>query len=127
MSYETWEHYSSLYSDVSEDEFTRLELIAERKIDAETHGNVLSFVNSYDSTTATSFQKLVLTQIQTTVCELVNKMHYYDSEEAKQGITSVSNDGYSESYKVQTNAEKTIELHDIISTGLSGTGMCGCL
>lgn len=43
------------------------------------------------------------------------------------GITSVSNDGYSESYKVTTVQEKETQLTSVIRSGLSGTGLAGVL
>ena len=43
------------------------------------------------------------------------------------GITSVSNDGYSESYKVTTAQEKEAQLTSVIRSGLSGTGLAGAL
>ena len=43
------------------------------------------------------------------------------------GIASVSNDGYSESYKVTTAQEKETQLTSVIRSGLSGTGLAGAL
>ena len=43
------------------------------------------------------------------------------------GIASVSNDGYSESYKVTTAQEKEAQLTSVIRSGLSGTGLAGAL
>ena len=43
------------------------------------------------------------------------------------GVSSVSNDGYSESYKITTVAEKEVQLLSITRSGLSGTGLAGAL
>ena len=43
------------------------------------------------------------------------------------GIASVSNDGYSESYKITTAAEKEAQIIALIREGLSGTGLAGAL
>lgn len=43
------------------------------------------------------------------------------------GIASVSNDGYSESYRITTDTELKSQLKSIVITGLSGTGLAGAL
>jgi hypothetical protein len=41
------------------------------------------------------------------------------------GLSSVSNDGYSESYSVTNSADLRNELHSSIKAWLSGTGLVG--
>ena len=73
------------------------------------------------------FETQVHIQIQNTTCELINLMSVQDTAGVGTGISSVSNDGYSESYKVTTQAEKEVELVSLIRQGLSGTGLAGAL
>lgn len=49
-----------------------------------------------------------------------------DAKSAKgQGVSSVSNDGYSESYVIQTAEQLRGELQSSIRAWLSGTGLVG--
>lgn len=127
MSYVTWEQYSALYSEVQEADFDRLAVKASVKLDAYTHMRARNFEASYQEENATSFQKQVHMQIQNTVCELVNALYVQETSGMGSGIASVSNDGYSESYKVTTAAEKEAQLLTIVRSGLSGTGLAGAL
>lgn len=43
------------------------------------------------------------------------------------GISSVSNDGYSETYHIKTEAEMEAQMVSLIRSGLSGTGLAGAL
>lgn len=127
MPYITWEYYSSLYSEVPEDEFDRLCAKASAKLDVYTHMRAKNFEIAFDAATATDFQKQVHTQIQDTVCELMDTLYVQDTSGMGTGIASVSNDGYSESYKITTVAEKEAQLRSIAWQGLSGTGLAGAL
>lgn len=127
MSYITWEYYSSLYSEVPEDDFDRMSAKASAKLDVYTHMRAKKFVIAFDADEATDFQKMVYNQIQNTVCELMNALYVQETSGMGTGIASVSNDGYSESYKVTTVAEKEAQLHAIVRGGLSGTGLAGAL
>ena len=127
MSYITWEQYSSLYSEVQEDDFNRLAVKASAKLDIYTHGRVKRFEAVYEEECATDYQKQAHTQIQNTICELVNAIQIHENSGMGTGISSVSNDGYSESYKITTAAEKNMQLFSIVRTGLSGTGLAGAL
>lgn len=127
MTYITWEYYSSLYENVTEEEFNILSVRAEKKINLYTHMRVTLFIDSYDEETATVFEKMVFDAIQITTCELINKMSMQEASGARDGLTSVSNDGYSESYKITTQAEKEAELRAVVMAGLSGTGLVSAL
>ena len=81
----------------------------------------------YDPDAATPFQEQTYTQIQNTVCELINLVSIQDAAGMGSGIASTSNDGYSETYKVTTQAEKDAEVIALIQQGLSGTGLAGAL
>ena len=128
MSYITWEQYCSLYNNITDEkEFDRLAKLAEIKMNAITHMRAKQFEDAYSEDTATDFQKQVHMQIQDTFCQLVNMMSVQESSGMGTGIASVSNDGYSESYKVTTAQEKEVQLTSVIRSGLSGTGLAGAL
>lgn len=127
MPYVNWEYYSSLYFEVPEGDFDRLCAKASAKLDVHTHMRAKNFMIAFDADTATDFQKQVHTQIQNTVCELMDALHVQETSGMGTGITSVSNDGYSESYKITTAAEKEAQLLAITRQGLSGTGLAGAL
>ena len=92
-----------------------------------THLRAKKFEDVFDEASATPFQKQVHVQIQNTVCDLINALHTQEITGMGTGISSVSNDGYSESYKITTVAEKEVQLLSIIRSGLSGTGLAGAL
>lgn len=127
MSYVTWEYYNSLYSEVSEADFERLCIKASAKLDVYTHMRAKNFVIAFNEDTATDYQKQVYTQIQDTVCDLINALYTQETSGMGTGLASVSNDGYSESYKITTAAEKSAQLLAIVRGGLSGTGLVGAL
>ena len=127
MPYINWEYYSSLYTEVPEEDFDRLCTKASAKLDVHTHLRAKAFEDAFDQDTATAFQKQVHTQIQNTVCELMDALYAQETSGMGTGIASVSNDGYSESYKITTAAEKEAQLLTIIRGGLSGTGLAGAL
>lgn len=127
MSYITWEHYSSLYSEVPQEAFDKLNTKAASKMDVLTHNRASQFAKNYKKTYATDFQKQVYVQIQNTMCELVNALYIQESSGMGTGIASVSNDGYSETYKLTTSAEKEAQLYSIVRSGLAGTGLAGVL
>ena len=127
MIYITWEQYSSLYSEVQETDFDKLAAKATAKLDVLTQMRARNFEISYEEETVTDFQRQIHTQIQNTVCELVNALYTQETSGMGTGIASVSNDGYSESYKITTAAEKEAQILAIVRSGLSGTGLAGVL
>ncbi len=127
MSYVTWEYYSSLFDKVSKNEFDKLAAQAEKRIDYLTHGRAGQFMSSYSANHATDFQKHVYESVMFTTCELINKLYLQQSSSVGSGLSSVSNDGYSESYTVTTESERQTELDTVVRQGLSGTGLAGVL
>ncbi len=127
MTYINWEYYSSLYSEVPEEDFDRLCMKASAKLDIHTHGRAKKFEIFFDAETATDFQKEVHIQIKNTVCELMGALYVQETSGMGTGIASVSNDGYSESYKITTAAEKEAQVVALIREGLSGTGLASAL
>ena len=127
MPYIDWEYYSSLYDNIPQEDFDKRYRQAEVKLNTVTHMRAMAFEHAYDEESATDWQKQVHEQIKSTMCELMNAIHVHTISEMGTGITSVSNDGYSESYKITTAAEKEAQLLAIVREGLSGTGLAGAL
>lgn len=127
MAYMTWERYSSRSSKVNKEDFERLLGKASIKLDAITHMRVKQFEETYNEKTATDFHKQVHGQIELTLCELMDSLYVRETSDMGSGISSVSNDGYSESYKITTASEMESQLVQIIRSGLSGTGLAGVL
>ena len=116
MSHVNWEYYSSLFEKVSENEFVKAELLAEKEVCA-----VIGPIRWAVITEGTFGYE----QLKDCICKTINKMAE-DAESGKgKGVASVSNDGYSESYVVQTEEQLRNELHSSIRAWLSGTGLVG--
>ena len=111
-----WEYYSSLHSIVSAMEFDTAEALAEKEVRA-----VIGPIR-WAAITEQSFGYEVL---QDCICNVIDKM-YEDNHSGKgKGLSSVGNDGYSESYVVQTQEQLRNELQSSIRAWLSGTGLVG--
>lgn len=79
MLYIDWEYYNSLYDTVSENDFDKLNAKACAKLDVYTHMRARNFMAAYDADMATPFQEQVYTQIQNTVCEIINLVSVQDA------------------------------------------------
>lgn len=111
-----WEYYSSLYSKVNQVDFEKAELLAEKEVMA-----VIGPLRWSNITEAT----FGYNQLKDCICKVIDKMAI-DKKSAKgKGISSVSNDGYSESYVIQTEEQLRAELQSSIKAWLSGTGLVG--
>ena len=116
MSHVNWEYYSSLHDTVKEGDFYRAESIAEKEV-----CNVIGpirWANISDETFGYA-------QLQDCICNVIDKMAVDAKSGKGKGISSASNDGYSESYVVQTEEQLRSELHSSIRAWLSGTGLVG--
>lgn len=127
MSFISWEEYRSISAGVSEEEFARLSRKAEIKLNEVTHMRVGRFLSEYDGEQATDFQKQVYSQIQATMCELMDALYTRETSGMGTGIAGVSNDGYSETYHIRTEEEMEAQIVSLIRNGLSGTGLAGVL
>lgn len=116
MSHVTWEYYSSLHDTVKEDDFDRAEALAEKEVQ-----RVIGWIRWANINEETfGFE-----QLKDCICNVIDKMAV-DSKSGKgKGVSSVSNDGYSESYVVQTEEQLRSELQSSIRAWLSGTGLVG--
>lgn len=128
MSWIEWEYYSSLFDNITDAKtFEKIRTKAEAYMNRYTHTRAGSFMAAYDEDSATDFQKMKAESVKMTLCELINNMEVQEASEMGMGLASVSNDGYSESYKITTSEEKEAQLACIIRSGLSGTGLAGAL
>ena len=113
----SWEYYSSLYSVITEDQFETAEALAEKeviKVVGLIHWSELNLQHLED--------EIYGDQLMDCICKVIN----YRAEAPKaqgRGVASVSNDGYSESYVVQTQSQADEELGKNIRAWLSGTGL----
>ncbi len=111
-----WEYYSSLHSIVTEEDFNRAELLAEKEVQ-----RVIGWIRWANITEETFGYE----QLQDCICNVIDKMAADARSGKGKGISSVSNDGYSESYVVQTEEQLRNELESSIRAWLSGTGLAG--
>lgn len=112
-----WEYYSSLYSNIKDDiEFDRLEAQAEIE--------VCTVIGPIRWATITK-DTFGYQQLKDCICNVINKLVENKKSGAGKGIASASNDGYSESYVIQTESQMRAELQGAIKAWLSGTGLVG--
>lgn len=127
MSFISWEEYKSMSAEVPEEEFARLSRKAEIKLNEVTHMRAGRFLSEYDSGQATDFHRQVYSQIKDTMCDLMGALYAKETSGMGTGIAGVSNDGYSETYHIRTEAEMEAQIVSLIRNGLSGTGLAGAL
>lgn len=128
MPYIDWEYYSSLYNNIQDEkEFNRVYGRAVVYMDRYTSMRARAFMAAYDENSATDFQHMRAEAIRMTMCELVSNIAIQEASDMGTGVTSVSNEGYSESYRITTASEKEAQLVCVIKNGLSSTGLAGAL
>ncbi len=111
-----WEYYSSLHNIVTEEDFDRAEALAEKEVQ-----RVIGWIRWVNITEETFGYK----QLQDCICNVIDKMAADAKSGKGKGLSGVSNDGYSESYVVQTEEQLRNELQSSIRAWLSGTGLVG--
>ncbi len=111
-----WEYYSSLHDIVNENDFEKAEIRAEKEV-----CQVIGHIRWATITTDT----FGYSQLQDCICNVIDKMSADKKSGKGKGVSSVSNDGYSESYVVQTEEQLRYELQSSIRAWLSGTGLVG--
>lgn len=111
-----WEYYSSLYDVIAEENFVKAETLAEKEVCA-----VIGPIRW----AAITEQTFGYAQLRDCICNVMHKMAENTESDKGKGISSVSNDGYSESYAVQTEEQLRNELQSSIRAWLSGTGLVG--
>lgn len=116
MAHVTWEYYSSFHKTVSKEAFDIAEMLAEKEV-----CTVIGPIRWAGITEDTFGYE----QLQDCICNVIDKMAADDKSGKGKGVSSVSNDGYSESYVVQTEEQLRSELQSSIRAWLSGTGLVG--
>ena len=116
MSHVTWEYYSSLHNIVKQEEFERAEAIAEKEV---------QFVIGWIRWSNITEETFGYEQLKECICNVIDKMSKDAKSGKGKGVSSASNDGYSESYVIQTEAQLRSDLQSSIRAWLSGTGLVG--
>lgn len=111
-----WGYYSSLHTVVAADDFERAEKLAEKEVQ-----NVVGWIRWANINEETYGYE----QLKDCICNVIDKMAIDAKSGAGKGLSSASNDGYSENYVVQTESQARSELHSAIRSWLSGTGLVG--
>ena len=112
-----WEYYNSLYDNISDNiHFTRLEKKAEKEV-CSVIGPIRWAAIAEDTF---GYEQLI-----DCICNVINKLAESEKSGAGKGIVSASNDGYTESYVIQTESQLRTELQSCIRAWLSGTGLVG--
>lgn len=116
MPHVDWEYYSFLHSTVAKENFDRAEELAEKEVQ-----RVIGWIRWANISEETYGYE----QLQDCICNVIDKMAADARSGKGKGISAVSNDGYSESYTVQTEVQLRGELQSAIRAWLSGTGLIG--
>lgn len=112
-----WEYYNSLYDNIADKaQFERISIKAEKE--------VCLVIGPIRWATITE-DTFGYEQLQNCICDVINKLVETDKLGIGKGIASVTNDGYSENYVVQTESQAKAELQSCIKALLSGTGLVG--
>lgn len=116
MLYADWEHYSEYYGEITDEkEFDKLIYRASMMIDTVTGNRAAS---------ATGYK---VDRLRECACSLVNLLASEAASGVGSGLTSFSNDGYSESYAAVTPGDVDANHKELIFNHLSGTGLVSAL
>lgn len=116
MAIVSWSDYNSLYSKVDQTEFSRYEALAEKEVK-----RVVGAIR-WESIDENIFGYDVLKDC---ICNVIDKIAEDEKSGRGRGITSVSNDGYSETYALTSESDLRGEMRSAIRIWLSGTGLVG--
>lgn len=116
MAMVTWEYYSSLYNNISEEEFPKAEHQAE---------NIVRSVIGYVRWSTIDENTFGYVALQDCICNVLNEMHENEAAGIGKGISSISNDGYSESFAISDPEVLNNQIAKKIRMWLSGTGLIG--
>lgn len=117
-----WEDYHSRFadSDLNEEQFMTLTYQACSRVKRLCRPYVLKAVLENPDDYRND-------RLKDAVCSVINEMHEHDKVGAGSGVTSVSNDGYSESYALSKRSDVEQELNRAAKDQLYGTGLMGAL
>lgn len=93
----TWEYYNSHFPKLNEERFKQLLYRCEKLVNQRLPKR--------------DFVEKEIIDIHDCICEIINEI---DIQESSNGISSVSNDGYSESYVIKAEQEKESSIDSII-------------
>lgn len=111
-----WEYYSSLSSKISQEKFEQAVVLAEKEV-----MRVIGPIR-WAKITEETFGYDVLKDC---ICNVIDKMITDEKSGKGRGVSSVSNDGFSKTFTVQTEEQLRSELQSSIRAWLSGTGLVG--
>ena len=111
-----WNYYNSHFSNLSEAEFNKIIDTAESFIKIRSRQNVIADI---ESNVTEELSDIRLIPYQNAICGVAEKL--FAKMESVRDVTSVSNDGYSESYINQIDDEAV----QIAKFYLAGTGIWG--
>ena len=111
-----WEYYSSTHGKITEEGFDHAESLAEKEV---------RLVVGWARWQTISEDAFYYEQLRDCICNVMDKMAEDVVSGKGKGVASVSNDGYSESYAVQTEEQLRNELQSSIRAWLSGNGLAG--
>ncbi len=113
-----WGYYSLLHDKVPKEEFKKAEALAEKEVKRVVGSVRWSEINE---------NHFYYGQLKDCICNVIDKMAEDSQSGGGKGLASVSNDGYSESYVVQTDEQLRNNLKASIRAWLIGTGLAGAL
>ena len=114
----SWEYYSSLYSKVtSQEAFEKAEELAEKDL-----SRVIGPLRWAELVSSDWSDEFFADQLMDTICKVVDYQQT-SGRVSGAGVSSVSNDGYTESYVLAKQSEAQEELQKNIRAWLSGTGL----
>ena len=70
--------------------------------------------------------KEIQEEVQNCVCEVAELLYTQEHQNKTDGVASEKVGDYSVSYRVKTDKEKKIEVANVVSEWLSGTGLLYC-
>lgn len=114
----SYTYYSALYSTVAEADFSAAEELAEKDV-----MRVIGPIRWAEiKTDASLSEQFYYDQLLDTICKVIDYRATVGTRSGK-GVSSVSNDGYSESYALANQSDATAEKAKNIRQWLSGTGL----
>ena len=120
MTLVSWEYYSSHHDAIkNDDDFSKAEQLAEQAVSL-----VIGPIRWADLVETDLSGKFYRERLLDCICQVID---YQKQTKGKlgAGVSSVSNDGYSESYVLPTLSAANEELSRNIRAWLSGTGLVG--
>ena len=114
--YATWDLYQAYYGKITDQQaFEKLNYRVSRILDAFTGGRAQAATGQKAS------------RLNDCACKLIDVVSDLDENGIGRGVTSVSNDGYSETYAATEPADVTKVLRRVAFQELSGTGLMGAM